>query len=223
MPLLLLMVCLALIQSGVFALALGTTTTSLAPVPTTSSIPFLNLVATSDPPSATCESIRNCRTLLGIIWSCLGTIFACIWVAVHRNIPGPKQKPFSVHLEWFKVVFLTLLVPEWILAWAVRQNLYARRLAKELEGARVDSQKERDGNHKSPAVNTRESDGNASDEGEEESEIGSVGGGSDDEIPLTRRQPSAIGTSDPDKTDGEALGTCESIVLDSLLHMSHVE
>jgi hypothetical protein len=27
---------------------------------------------------------------LSIIWSCLVTIFACIWVAVHRDVPRPR-------------------------------------------------------------------------------------------------------------------------------------
>lgn len=37
-----------------------------------------------------CDTIGHCRTVWNIIWSCLITIFACIWVAVHPNIPQPK-------------------------------------------------------------------------------------------------------------------------------------
>lgn len=52
---------------------------------------------------------------------------------MHRNIPGPKRKSFSVRLEWLKVVVLTLLGPELILAWAARQFFNARHLAKQFE------------------------------------------------------------------------------------------
>ena len=32
------------------------------------------------------------RTDIGIIWSCLVTIFSCTWVAAYPNIPGPNAK-----------------------------------------------------------------------------------------------------------------------------------
>ncbi|KAI0062785.1 hypothetical protein BV25DRAFT_1769140, partial [Artomyces pyxidatus] len=60
-----------------------------------------------------------------IIWSSLVTIPACVWTAVHRNIPGPTKTGESRlwHivvrvLEVVQIVVVTLLVPEWVLAWA---------------------------------------------------------------------------------------------------------
>lgn len=53
-----------------------------------------------------CDTIGHCRTVWNIIWSCLITIFACIWVAIHPNIPQPKipyrRPPFEGPLprEW---------------------------------------------------------------------------------------------------------------------------
>ncbi|KZP15601.1 hypothetical protein FIBSPDRAFT_690551, partial [Athelia psychrophila] len=76
------------------------------------------------------------RSLVGIVTSCLATIFACVWVAVHPNIPGPKQGWTSRQIESFKLVVATLLVPEWVLAWAVRQYLQAREYTKRLNQAR---------------------------------------------------------------------------------------
>ncbi|KZP11775.1 hypothetical protein FIBSPDRAFT_712944, partial [Athelia psychrophila] len=76
------------------------------------------------------------RTMVGIVTSCLATIFACIWVAVHPNMPGPKQSWMSRQIRSLKLVVVTLLVPEWVLAWAVRQYLQARRYGKKLEAAR---------------------------------------------------------------------------------------
>lgn len=102
---------------------------------------------------ASCKDLDSCRSLYSIIQTCVATIFACVWVAVHRNISAPKRKrewssnSISKAAQWMWskiadqkqsiVVFtVTLLAPEWVLAWAIRQMLRARRLAKELEDAR---------------------------------------------------------------------------------------
>jgi hypothetical protein len=83
------------------------------------------------------ESIQT-RSLWNIIWSCLSTIFLCTWVSLHPNISSTPEKP---DLGWFEkwirnplIEFLTyklplflwaLLVPEYILAWAIRQYIMA--------------------------------------------------------------------------------------------------
>ncbi|KAF7973369.1 hypothetical protein HWV62_15455 [Athelia sp. TMB] len=105
----------------------------------------------------TCDSLKNCRTLASIVTSCLGTIFACVWVAVHKNMPGPEQSRISVQVESLKVVAMTLLVPEWVLAWAVRQFLRAREIAAELERARLSAVK-RDGGGSSGRESDNERD-----------------------------------------------------------------
>ncbi|KAI0062744.1 hypothetical protein BV25DRAFT_1769394, partial [Artomyces pyxidatus] len=74
------------------------------------------------------------RTLYDIIWSSLVTILACVWTAVHRNIPGPSQGRLSRTREMTKVLVITLLMPEWVLAWAIRQFLNAPWIAKGWEG-----------------------------------------------------------------------------------------
>ena len=96
----------------------------------------------SSPPSS-CTDYNSCRSLLSIIWSCITTIFLCTWVAVHPNVPEPvdtRDMGFwrkRVHqLSCFfgdkLVMFIcALLVPEYILAWAIRQLLVARKIAKE--------------------------------------------------------------------------------------------
>ncbi|KAI0062757.1 hypothetical protein BV25DRAFT_1915884 [Artomyces pyxidatus] len=93
--------------------------------------------------SAGCTDIAICRTRYTIIWSSLVTILACVWSAVHRNIAGPARpgesrarRVVGSLLEVAKIVVVTLLVPEWVLAWAVRQFLNARDLARQLEGSR---------------------------------------------------------------------------------------
>ena len=78
------------------------------------------------------------------MWSCLATIFSCTWVAIHPNIPCPKTREANGWVErciWnpllsfaehrLPLFVCALLVPEYVLAWAIRQFLRARKIAKE--------------------------------------------------------------------------------------------
>ena len=92
---------------------------------------------------SSCKDYDNCRSLLSIIWSCLTTIFICTWVAVHPNVPEPVDtqemdfwpKYVQNTLCFFKtkvVMFIcALLVPEYVLAWAIKQRLMARKIVKD--------------------------------------------------------------------------------------------
>ncbi|KAI0041632.1 hypothetical protein FA95DRAFT_1565191 [Auriscalpium vulgare] len=96
------------------------------------------------PSSRTCADIDSCRTLSNIVLSCLGTTFACVWTPVHRNITRPSRDMRSRLLnvvDMAKVVGVTLLGPEWVLAWAVRQFMGARHLAGLLEVNRPHAQR----------------------------------------------------------------------------------
>lgn len=91
-----------------------------------------------------CNDLHRCRTIWNIIWSSLATTFSCIWVSVHPNvphpyIPHPNPPPgianFLLHRAKFiahrvKLMVVTLLVPEVVIIWALRQWLAARRIAK---------------------------------------------------------------------------------------------
>ncbi|KZP11718.1 hypothetical protein FIBSPDRAFT_837244 [Athelia psychrophila] len=127
MRLALLLVSLSLLQ-GCIAPAISNdiaTANCASPIPDTASS-----LASSNPAFDTCNDLRTCRSLVGIVASCLATIFACVWVAVHPNVPGPNQTRKSRYFESFKLVGVTLLVPEWVLAWAVRQFLQATDQSK---------------------------------------------------------------------------------------------
>ena len=93
-----------------------------------------------------CTDLTHCRTIWNILWSCLVTIFSCTWVAVHPNIPCPKKRnargwiekciwnPLLSFAEHRLPLFVcALLVPEYMLAWAIRQFLDARKIANENE------------------------------------------------------------------------------------------
>ncbi|KIM21634.1 hypothetical protein M408DRAFT_29395 [Serendipita vermifera MAFF 305830] len=96
---------------------------------------------------ASCDRQNPQRTLANIIWSCLSTIFLCTWVAVHPNIhfrPEKKNKhwtekwllcPLYEFVTYKLPLFLwALLIPEYILSWAVRQYLQAGVISKKVPG-----------------------------------------------------------------------------------------
>ena len=89
-----------------------------------------------------CSDLSHCRSIWNIIWSCIVTIFSCTWVAVHPNVPCPKKRegkncfqrwirnPLISFVEHRLPLFVcALLVPEYVLAWAIRQYLSARKIA----------------------------------------------------------------------------------------------
>lgn len=117
---------------------------------------------------ADCKNFDQSRTVWGIIWSCLVTVFARAWVSIHPNVPRPRrefndlnlhQQPASrdlwlhINVGWIRAHFadmcrrlpdicaslfeklflalLTLLAPEYIFLWALRQRLSAGELAEE--------------------------------------------------------------------------------------------
>ncbi|KAI0066299.1 hypothetical protein BV25DRAFT_1913056 [Artomyces pyxidatus] len=112
-----------------------------APVPSLSMRTNATAIDLLDSAATSCPDSANCRSLYDIVWSSLATILACVWAAVHRNIPGPSQRRAPRMLEMAKVVVVTLLVPEWVLAWAVRQCLNARAVARELEEGRAEAER----------------------------------------------------------------------------------
>jgi hypothetical protein len=86
------------------------------------------------PPS--CDDLRNCRTISSIVWSCIVTIFACTWVAVHPNVPKPNSNVhwYSGPLRRARIMVYALIGPEFIIAWAWRQRYIASRKSESLQG-----------------------------------------------------------------------------------------
>ena len=74
------------------------------------------------------------RSIWDVLWSCLATIFACSWVSVHPNIPGPKESWWRIFLRRLEIMFWAVVGPELIISWALRQWLGARRLEKDYKG-----------------------------------------------------------------------------------------
>jgi hypothetical protein len=83
-----------------------------------------------------CFDLRYCRTIWNIVSSCLATIFSCTWVAVHRNIPDPASRWYTVALMRGGITLWALLAPELIFYWAIQQWFVAGDIASVNERAR---------------------------------------------------------------------------------------
>lgn len=83
---------------------------------------------------SSCNDLGYCRTLLNIIWSCLATIFACTWIALHPNVPAAGGSWRTAFSRRFVLLTGGLIVPELLVVWAMRQWLVARRLASDNKG-----------------------------------------------------------------------------------------
>jgi len=84
--------------------------------------------------SPSCNNLNSCRSLWDIIRSCALTIFLCTWVSVHPNIPSPDDAWPRVTLRRVGLMLATLVVPEAIIAWALRQRMVASELARKHKG-----------------------------------------------------------------------------------------
>ncbi|KAF9442587.1 hypothetical protein P691DRAFT_738804 [Macrolepiota fuliginosa MF-IS2] len=78
-----------------------------------------------------CPDPDNDRTTSGILWSCLATIFACTWSAVHPNLSGPRDSGFQRLRRQVITMICAIIAPELMAVWAMRQRLAAERLKKE--------------------------------------------------------------------------------------------
>ncbi|KAG1851445.1 hypothetical protein DFJ58DRAFT_684876 [Suillus subalutaceus] len=73
------------------------------------------------------------RTLWTIISSSGLTLFACIYSAIHTNIPSPEDSPLRILWRRFWIMIMALIVPELMVAWAVRQWLCTHQVTKQFE------------------------------------------------------------------------------------------
>ncbi|KAG2064494.1 hypothetical protein BDR04DRAFT_1162504 [Suillus decipiens] len=73
------------------------------------------------------------RTIWSIISSSVLTLFACIYSAIHPNIPSPKDSPFRILRRRLGIMIMALIAPELIVTWAMRQWLSARQVTRQFE------------------------------------------------------------------------------------------
>ncbi|KAG0699100.1 hypothetical protein DFH29DRAFT_62933 [Suillus ampliporus] len=96
-----------------------------------------NLNATSIPilDVSDCPSCGNTRTLWNIIWSCVATLLACTWTAVHPNIPGMDERKVAITSRRLFIMVVALISPELMITWAVTQLFWAWRAARDFNDA----------------------------------------------------------------------------------------
>lgn len=85
----------------------------------------VHILDASDSPSC------NARTLWDIISSCLLTLFACTWTAIHMDIPGMNEGVVAVAVRRLLFMVGAIFGPEFVIAWAAWQLLHARQVARE--------------------------------------------------------------------------------------------
>ena len=83
-------------------------------------------------PTCTCS---HQRSITDILWSCFATLFACTWLSVHPNMPGPDEGFWKIALRRLELMLWALICPELIITWAFKQWVAARCLRDEYGGA----------------------------------------------------------------------------------------
>ncbi|TFK60016.1 hypothetical protein BDN72DRAFT_965873 [Pluteus cervinus] len=72
------------------------------------------------------------RTVYSIVRSCLLTIAACVYRAIHQNIPDPEASWWRRQVTRMKITFYALIAPEAMVWWAMRQWFGAREVADQV-------------------------------------------------------------------------------------------
>lgn len=88
--------------------------------------------------NALSSSCTDKRTLWSIILSCVATLFACAWTAIHPNIPGPVESGVTVGARRLGIMILAIGSPEIVVMWAARQFFGARAVQKRFQEALQD-------------------------------------------------------------------------------------
>ncbi|TFK62864.1 hypothetical protein BDN72DRAFT_776598, partial [Pluteus cervinus] len=74
----------------------------------------------------------SCRTTWSILTSCFFTVVACVYSAIHPNIPHPKASDRRVLWEKVILSILTICFSEVVLMWAIGQWFGARLAVKKI-------------------------------------------------------------------------------------------
>jgi len=75
------------------------------------------------------------RPVWSIVGSCVVTLFACCWVAVHPNVPPTRDNQIWILGRRLAIMAYMLLTPELIIRWAAIQHFDAKAIAIEHKGA----------------------------------------------------------------------------------------
>jgi hypothetical protein len=102
---------------------------------------FVGVIQAAPTTNATCTTTSDSfeaptfttRTIWSIISSSVLTLFACIYSAIHPNIPSPKDSPDGIVRRRLGIMIMALITPELIVTWAMRQWFSARQITRQFE------------------------------------------------------------------------------------------
>lgn len=77
------------------------------------------------------------RGTLGLIWSCLATIFLCTWNAVHPNLPAERDSAWRIFRRRAGYMLVALVAPECICLAAVEQLFDAKAVQNKVGSLRA--------------------------------------------------------------------------------------
>ncbi|MCJ1376324.1 hypothetical protein MMC20_007566 [Loxospora ochrophaea] len=69
---------------------------------------------------------------MDIIWSCVSTLFVCIWVMLHLNVPASTDGYWTVFLRRSRWVALSIFAPELVMLFASGQWASAKRSVRDM-------------------------------------------------------------------------------------------
>lgn len=75
----------------------------------------------------------NLRGTADILWNCLSTLFICVYVVLHLNVPAPSDGELRIILRKIGLMFIGVLAPEFITWYAVDQYSRAQRSTEEIQ------------------------------------------------------------------------------------------
>ncbi|KAF8331018.1 uncharacterized protein EI90DRAFT_3016479 [Cantharellus anzutake] len=80
--------------------------------------------------SEACTHIRNCRTMWGLVYGCLLTVFACVWLAAHPNVPERRRASQETGSDRIGYAIVSLISPEIVTYDAWEEYLNASRMSE---------------------------------------------------------------------------------------------
>ena len=113
---------------------------STAPIEPLLSVAGGNRTALNTLISPAWVSNSGVRGTSDILWSCILTLTACVYTAIHLNVPPPQEGRWQFLWRKSKWVALALFAPEIVLYCALTQLLQALKLRNELNELRATQQ-----------------------------------------------------------------------------------
>lgn len=79
------------------------------------------------------------RGTIDIIWSCLATLFVCVWIMLHLNVPAQSDSNWTLFLRRTRWLTLAVLAPELVMLFASGQWASAKHSVEEMKALRYES------------------------------------------------------------------------------------